>query len=279
MRVKEVLETANAKFLQNGIDNYFYETRELLAFTLGKSKEWLMINFDYDISDEEYEKFYEFVNLRIHGEPFQYILGKQYFMGLEFFVNKNVLIPRADTEILVYKILGICKDKRNIKILDMCTGSGCIAVSLAKNLEDAKIFATDISEEAISIACKNSDLNETKVDFFKSNLFENVPNEKFDIIVSNPPYISSEEMKTLSEDVLKEPELALNGGQDGLHFYREISKCAVKFLSEGGMLAFEIGYKQGEDVKNILTENGYKNIEIFKDYSSNDRVVIAKNRI
>lgn len=279
MRVKEALETANFELLQNGVENYFYETRELLATVLKKSKEWLMVNFDYEISDEEYEKFCEFINLRMQGEPFQYILGEQYFMGIKFLVNKNVLIPRADTEILVYKVLEICEGKESIKILDMCTGSGCIAVSLAKNLNNAKIFAADISEEAISVACKNSKLNETKIDFFKSNLFENVPNEKFDIIVSNPPYISNEEMKSLSIEVLKEPELALEGGKDGLDFYREISKCARSFLSKNGVLAFEIGYLQGESVKNILAEYGYRNIKIFKDYSNNDRVIIAENGI
>lgn len=276
MNIKNILELANNKLKLNGIENYFYETRELLAFILNKSKEWIMINLDYELSDEDYKKFLSLVNKRIQGTPLQYILGEQYFMGLKFLVNSNVLIPRADTEILVYKIIEIGKNLEKIKILDLCTGSGCIAISLAKELKNAEVFATDISEEAIIVARENSKLNETDVKVFKSDLFMDIPNQKFDIIVSNPPYIDDQEMKELKKDVLREPHLALYGGEDGLKFYREISQGALEYLTDNGILAFEIGYNQAKIVYDILKSLNYKDIEIIKDYSGNDRVLIAK---
>jgi len=275
MNIKRILEEANAEFFAAGIRNYFYETRELLGVVLGKTKEWIVINPGVELSDEDYEKFIKLKKERIQGRPFQYILGEQYFMGLKFFVDENVLIPRADTEILVYKVLEMIKDRENVKILDMCTGSGCIAISLAKLRENAEVFAADISEEALKVAKKNSEMNQVDVKFFQSDLFENVPNEGFDIIVSNPPYIASEEMKNLAPDVLREPHSALDGGDDGLDFYGAISESAFYYLKDGGIIVFEIGYDQAERVTDILKELKYKNIELIKDYSNNDRVLVA----
>lgn len=276
MNIKIALELANIKFKDNKIENYFYETRELLGFVLSKTKEWIMSNIDYELSEEDYKKFLNLVNERICGTPLQYILGEQYFMGLKFCVNSEVLIPRADTEILVYKIIELGKKLGEIKVLDLCTGSGCIAVSIAKNLSNAEVFAIDISDGALEVAEKNSKINETNVKFLKSDLFSEVLNETFDIIVSNPPYISEEEMRSLEKDVLNEPHLALYGGKDGLDFYREISRSAVEYLKNDGVLAFEIGATQAERIKEILMKLNYKNIEIIKDYSGNDRVIIAQ---
>ncbi len=279
MNIKEALSFANEKLDDAGFENYFVESRELLGYILDKSKEWLMINFNYDIPEDKLKKFFELIGLRLHGEPLQYILGKQYFMGLEFIVNKNVLIPRADTEILVYEALKRLENIKNPKVMDMCTGSGCIAISLAKNVKNAEIFAADISSEAIEVARENSELNGTDVKFIKSDLFESVTEAQFDMIVSNPPYISEEEMKVLEKDVLNEPHLALYGGKDGLDFYRTISEKAVKFLKPSGFLIFEIGYLQEEGVKNILAELKYKNIKTVKDYSGNNRVIISQNSL
>lgn len=276
MDIKNALELANKEFVTANIDNYFFETRELMAVTLGKTKEWLMSNINYELSNFEYEKFVRLKERRIEGEPLQYILGEQYFMGLRFLVNNNVLIPRADTEILVYKVLEVLNNKSGTKILDMCTGSGCIAISLAKSMNDIKVCASDISAHAIMLARENAKINDVDVEFYTSNLFEKIPEQKFDIIVSNPPYISENEMKELAKDVLMEPKLALDGGEDGLKFYREISKEAIKYLSDDGILVFEIGYNQAKAVTNILKELSYKDIELIKDYSNNDRVLIAK---
>lgn len=276
MNIKDALELANKDFVKIGIINYFLETRDLLSFVLGKNKEWIMTHIDEELSTLEYSNFFELVNKRIQGEPLQYILGEQYFMGLKFIVNENVLIPRADTEILVYKVIDMIGDKTNIKILDMCTGSGCIAISLAKNIKCPEVFAVDISTEALKVAQENAKLNDVNVTFVESDLFDNLPEEKYDIIVSNPPYITINEMKNLESEVLKEPYQALYGGEDGLDFYKKISKNACKYLKEDGFLIFEIGYLQGNDVRNILKEFRYKNIEIIKDYSDNDRVIVSQ---
>ena len=278
MNYKQVLEDANKLFLENNIENYFYETRELLSFVLNKSKEWIMMNLYEELSFEDKIKFDELVNLRLIGTPLQYILGYQYFLGNKFIVNPNVLIPRADTEILVYETLKRVGNIKNVKILDMCTGSGCIAISLAKAITNSNVCAIDIDENALAVAKKNNELNETNVTFYKSNLFKELSLNKFDIIVSNPPYIGSEEMMILAKDVLNEPRLALFGGDDGLYFYREISKSAIEYLKENGYIIFEIGYNQKDEVSNILEENNYHDIEVIKDYSGNDRVVVARKQ-
>ena len=278
MKIKEVLNLANEEFLKNGIENYFYETRELMAFVLNQTKEWVTANIEGEVDEENYKKFVELKNARIQGTPLQYILGEQYFMGLRFLVNKDVLIPRPDTEVLVYEVLELVKNySGKVKILDLCTGSGCIAISLAKNVKNAEVFASDISEKALAVAEKNSKLNETDVKFLKSDLFENIEGKNFDIIVSNPPYIASCDMDSLSKEVLKEPHDALDGGADGLDFYRKISENALNYLSKNGMIAFEIGYNQAEGIFDILQKFKYNNIRLVKDYSGNDRVVIAQN--
>jgi len=275
MKIKEALELANIELKDAGIDNYFFESRELLAFILEKSKEWIICNMEFEIPDDKYAKFLDLKYKRMNGTPFQYILGEQYFMGLKFIVNKDVLIPRADTEILIYNILELFRAKEGVKILDMCTGSGCIAVSLAKNLKNANVYGADISEKALNIAKKNAEINNVNVEFYNSDLFNKIPNEKFDIIVSNPPYITTKDMKSLQREVMSEPSLALDGGEDGLFFYRKISEDALLYLNDNGVIVFEIGFNQGDTVKEILIRNNYRDIRLIKDYSGNDRVLIA----
>jgi len=158
----------------------------------------------------------------------------------------------------------------------MCTGSGCIAISLEKNLTGVEVVAADISEKALNIAKKNSEVNQSEIKFYNSNLFEKIPKEKFDIIVSNPPYIATKNIDNLAIDVLHEPKLALDGGDDGLKFYRKISESALDYLKDDGFLVFEIGYDQANDVREILDKLNYKEIEVIKDYSNNDRVLIAR---
>ena len=278
MKIKEILNLTNEEFLDHGIENYFYEARELMAFVLGQTKEWVAANLENEVAEENYKKFVELKNERIQGTPLQYILGEQYFMGLKFLVNKDVLIPRPDTEVLVYEVLELVKKcPKKLKILDLCTGSGCIAISLAKNVKNAEIFASDISDKALAVAKKNSELNETGVKFLKSDMFQDIVEKDFDIIVSNPPYIASSDMASLSKEVLEEPYGALDGGADGLDFYRKISENALNYLSKNGTLALEIGYNQAEVIFDILRKFKYNNIRLFKDYSGNDRVVIAQN--
>ena len=195
-------------------------------------------------------------------------------MGIEFAVNKNVLIPQPDTEILVEKAIEILKKHKEPKVLDLCTGSGAIAVSIAKNVTNAKVYASDISEKALEIAKIND--RENKVKFIYSDLFENIK-ENFDVIVSNPPYIKTEEIKLLSKEVQNEPNLALDGGQDGLYFYRKIIDKAHEYLTTTGYLCLEIGEDQKEEVVNLIEQSGhYEEIQTYKDFGENDRVIICK---
>lgn len=229
-----------------------------------------------EFTQSELLKIQNFISLRLKHIPLAYIFGKTNFYGFELKVTRDVLIPRLDTEVLIEKLI---EDIKNLtflpKVLDLCTGSGAIAIVLNKET-DADIVASDISEKALKIAKENADNNSAKINFIKSDLFENLTNEKFDIIVSNPPYIESEEIKKLSSEVKdNEPLIALDGGKDGLDFYRRIISDAPKFLNKNGKLYFEIGYNQAESVSKLMSEN-FKNIEVIKDYENNDRVVVGE---
>lgn len=283
MKIKEILKLGVNILKEKNIEEANLKAKILLSDVLNKTKEYLIIHDEDEVNENEKKVFLEKIERLKNYEPIQYILNHQEFMGINFFVNEHVLIPQPDTENLVEEVLHIAdkldKDvNEEIRILDLCTGSGAIAISLAKLLgKKTLIYASDISDEALKIAEENSMNNMVNVYFFKSNLFRKISNlYKFDIIVSNPPYIETKELEYLPEEVKREPRLALDGGEDGLKFYKEISKEAKKYLLENGYLAFEIGYNQRESVENILIQEGYKNIYSRKDLSGNDRVVIAQ---
>lgn len=282
MKIKDVLLNGIKILKDNDIEDSNMKAKIILADLLGKNKEYLISHDEEEIEDGLNRIFQEKIERLKNYEPLQYIINKQEFMGFEFYVDENVLIPQPDTENLVEEVILLSdKSRKNLKeelrILDLCTGSGAIAISISKLIKNCLVYASDISKEALNIAEENSTRNAANVLFFESDLFEKISSlYKFDIIVSNPPYIEKNMIETLSEEVKKEPILALDGGEDGLDFYRRIAKDAKKYLNVNGYLAFEIGYNQKLAVKQILNENGYKNIYSRKDLGGNDRIVVGQ---
>ena len=240
---------------------------------------YIHINLDKKLSDNQKEHFLSMIKDRLNGRPIAYILGHREFMGLDFYVKEGVLIPRPDTETLVEEIIEICKDKY-VNILDIGTGSGAITVSLAKYLPKSKLTSFDISDIPLEVGKINAINNgvDNKIEFIKSDLFSAIKEKdiKFDVIVSNPPYIRKADMNTLHTQVKDyEPYNALEGGIDGLDFYKSITEQSHLYINKGGVLAYEVGHDQAQDVAMIMQNNGYTNIYTKKDIQGIDRVVIG----
>lgn len=274
MTIKQNLEYAIKMLNENDIEDARIKARTLLSYILGKPKEYIIINSEQELEQENI--FKKHIKELIEGKPLQYITQTQEFFGMQFYVDENVLIPQPDTEILVEVVIEIAQKEEKKIILDLCTGSGCIAISLSENIKNSDVTATDINKAALEIAKKN-DKNK-KIIFKQSDMFENLESEKFDIIVSNPPYIKTKVIESLEKDVQQEPKLALDGGEDGLKFYRAITENAYKYLNNDGYLCLEIGEDQKEEVMELLKSNNYQDIYCKKDLSGNDRVIIAKYR-
>jgi release factor-specific protein-(glutamine-N5) methyltransferase len=227
------------------------------------------------IGKEDYRKIKNALTKREKRMPLSKIFNHANFYGYDFYVDKNVLSPRPETEEVVEEAIKLIKTNDSDKVLDLMTGSGAIAITIA-NQTNANVFASDISEQALLIAKKNAKNNKAKIKFIESDIFKNIKKEKFDLIISNPPYISSKDILTLDDEVKKyDPLISLDGGEDGLYFYREIAENAPKYLKTKGILVLEIGEDQGKSVKKLLQKN-FENIRIKKDYNKNDRIVIAK---
>ena len=255
------------------------KARLLLQYVLKKPRQYLIVYDNQKLTDKEKEEYLKYIELLTQGEPIEHITHQKEFMKLNFYVDENVLIPRPDTEVLVEEVMKIAKKIKAKKILDLCTGSGAIAVSLAKYLENTQLTALDISGKALDIAIANAKNNhvQDKITFVESNLFENLGQEKYDIIVSNPPYIRRKEIEALDKEVRKEPRLALDGGEDGLEFYRRIIDEGYAYLKYGGYICLEIGYDQKEEVMQLIeAEKQYSGTYCKKDLYDNDRVIITK---
>ncbi len=253
----------------------------LLAHILNCNRMELYLKFDQPLKEEEVNEYRELIKRRGNREPLQYIIGNVEFFGLEFFVNKNVLIPRSETELLVETIINKFKNENSISILDVGTGSGNIAISLSKNLPGANIIGIDKSKKAIDVAKKNSVLidNDFKLKFEAIDFidFSNTNTCKFDLIVSNPPYISLKDYESLDAELKNyEPKEALTDFEDGYYFYKLICKNASKHLLPKGKLFFEIGFGQSKTIKQIMDVNGFINISIIKDYQNIDRVIFGE---
>lgn len=277
MTIKEAITKGMIMLKSNKIESPKLKARLLLQYILNKPRQYLIIYDNQEIDKKAQWQYFVNIEKLTKGVPLQHITHKQEFMKMDFYVNEDVLIPRPDTEILVEEVIKIAKKINNPKILDLCTGSGAIAISLSKNLEKAEIYGIDISEKALEIAQKNAKNLEADVKFIKSDLFEKMPKTKFDIIVSNPPYIRKEDIQYLSKEVRKEPEIALNGGEDGLNFYRKIVNKGIEYLKLGSYLCFEIGYDQKKEVLEIIAnEQRYSNTYCKKDLYGNDRVIVTQ---
>ena len=325
MNIKKTLENSIKILKENNVEESTLKARILLANILHESKEYLLIHETDELEDNIIKLFKQYIEKLCRGVPIQYITKKQEFMGLEFYVDKNVLIPQPDTEILVEEIIKICKKNyclnnteievndvgvavhsdpnkkqynKNIKILDLCTGSGAIGISIVKNVKNCEMTLLDISREALKIAEQNCinlvgaddpvrpknigvdrDIDPKKqIQIIQSDLFKNLDKQnKFDIIVSNPPYIKTDIIKTLDKEVQNEPILALDGGEDGLEIYRRIIKKAHEFLEPNGYLCLEIGYDQKKEVIELIKAEGkYTEIYSKKDLSGNDRIIMCK---
>lgn len=278
MTYRECYEQGCRTLQAAGIEEATLDARLLLEAVCGTDRNDLLAHGEQPVMSQAEEKYLNWIRQRAEHIPLQQLTGEQDFMGLTFSVNEHVLIPRQDTEILVEEVLKELHDR--MRILDMCTGSGCILLSLLHYSNDCEGLGVDLSAEALEVAGQNvlKVLTPEKAEhahFLQSDLFEKVEG-KFEIIVSNPPYIASAEVEKLMPEVRDhEPRMALDGTEDGLHFYRRIIKEAGKHLVNSGMLFFEIGYDQGQAVSELMRTGGYREVQVVQDYAGLDRVVLG----
>lgn len=279
MKYQECYQEGREVLMQAGIAEADLDARLLLEHICGTNRNDLLVHGDREVEEEKLAAYRAAIAQRSRRIPLQHITGTQDFMGLEFQVNEHVLIPRQDTEILVEEVMREMQEHE--RILDMCTGSGCILISLLHYSNWCEGIGVDISTEALAVATANGEAllaEEKRPTWLESNLFEKVEG-KFDIIVSNPPYIRTEVIETLMPEVrLHEPMQALDGTEDGLFFYRRIVEEAPKYLNKEGRLYFEIGHDQAEEVSELLEKAGFQDINVVKDYAGLDRVVYGTLR-
>jgi release factor glutamine methyltransferase len=276
MNALELINIGETKLRQKKIESFRLDSELLLSKILNKKREQILINLDQKISQKKFSSYKKLIQRRSKNEPIAYIMKEKEFWSKNFLVNKDTLIPRPETELMVEKIIEIFKEKR-ISILDIGTGSGCILISLLSELNSSKGLGIDISKKALIVAKKNSEKHKilSNIKFLNKSL-DSKFNEKFDLIVSNPPYIKSSEIKNLREDIKKyEPRIALDGGNDGLDLIKKVIYKTKYILKVKGMLALEIGNEQHKKVSKILIKKNFKIEQIIKDYKDNVRCIIS----
>lgn len=281
MTISDAIKKGMIELKNDNIEEPKLKSRLLMQYVLNETRQYVIVNDMENLEKNKEKQYFEGIKILKKGIPIEHITHQKEFMKLNFFVDKNVLIPRQDTEILVEEVIKIAKRISAKKILDLCTGSGAIAVSLAKYLPQTEITAIDISNDALKIAKKNAVSNnvENQITFISSDMFTNLNEEKFDIIVSNPPYIKTNVIKELDIQVKNEPYIALDGGEDGLDFYKKIINESYQYLKCNGYLCLEIGFDQKFDVIELI-ENAEKFDGTYskKDLFDNDRIIITRMR-
>lgn len=278
MNIKEAISFIKEKLLKAGTDDPAFDTIYLFEHVLSMNRTQLSINGDKKLSDSDFSTLLTLADRRINGEPVQYIIGFWEFMGRKFYVGEGVLIPRDDTEVLVRACLELLKGKENLNIIDLCSGSGIIAITLKKAFENATVSAVEKSETAFSYLSKNCEENNVQINAVCGDLFlcaDDYDDNSFDLLVSNPPYIIRDEIKTLQKEVQFEPKLALDGGEDGYDFYKGIIKLWSRKLRKGGYIAFEIGEGQFEYISKLLLENGFTDVKGYLDLGNTVRAMSA----
>ena len=274
MTYREAVEFGKKCLTDAGVPDAALDAWYLLQMVCKIERSYYYVHGEEDITQDAQKEYEIAVQKRAEHIPLQYIIGEQEFMGLRFKVNSNVLIPRQDTETLVEQVLKIVKP--GMKVLDLCTGSGCVLISVLKNAPELTGMGSDISKTALLVAKENAKLHEVDAEWVRSDLFDNIT-ETFDVIMANPPYIPTGEILSLMPEVRDfEPENALDGGADGLDFYRKIAGQVKDYLNPGGYVYMEIGYDQGEAVSELMRNAGFTEVEVIKDLARNDRVVKGK---
>lgn len=274
MTYREAVEFGTKCLTDAGVPDAALDAWYLLQMVCKIERSYYYVHGEEDITQDAQKEYEIAVQKRAEHIPLQYIVGEQEFMGLRFKVNSNVLIPRQDTETLVEQVLKLVKP--GMKVLDLCTGSGCVLISVLKNAPELTGMGSDISKTALLVAKENAKLHEVDAEWVRSDLFDNIT-ETFDVIMANPPYIPTGEILSLMPEVRDfEPENALDGGADGLDFYRKIAGQVKDYLNPGGYVYMEIGYDQGETVSELMRNAGFTEVEVIKDLARNDRVVKGK---
>ncbi len=276
MTIFEAYNDCKMQLQKAGIEDYVFESKQIIKHITGYTNAQILTKYTQQLSEFQQNNLTAIIKQRLIRYPLQYIIGRWNFFGREFFVGPGVLIPRSDTETLIDVCLQTLNKKPNPRVLDLCAGTGCIGITLKGECESADVTLVEKYDEALNFTNKNAEHNNAQVNIVKADVLKTEGADGlYDLIVSNPPYINGEDMKNLQPEVKFEPATALDGGEDGLLFYRHIAKEYKKHLAPGGMLVFEVGINEANDVAEILKQLGYENIDTRKDYCDIDRVVFG----